>query len=302
MAMAGLSPVLLDRAAAAEPPDDASAMVREMIAGRQRQRPIAYLTHKYGAMSIGRAYEVQAVLDAALEETLGPRAGYKVAYASKAAQEQFGVSEPARGSLFALQRVPTGSELPADAFMELLIETEIAFTLGKRIEQPIRDVTELKEHVQYVHAAFDIGDYRFVSEGPQGVVQDMVASGVGAHFFVLGPAMDPRKVDVDGVLLKLARNGETIRASSAHEVLGSPWNSLHWLVNEVLQRGHQESSALDPSPASGLRSSSAAARLEPGTVVLTGTAAKAYRAKGEAIAGVYEGDCGALGKVALTIK
>jgi hypothetical protein len=41
--------------------------------------------------------------------------------------------------------------------------------------------------------------------------------------------------------------------------------------------------------------------LEPGYVIVTGTAAQAYKAKGEDIKGYYEGDCGDLGSVSLTI-
>ncbi len=37
------------------------------------------------------------------------------------------------------------------------------------------------------------------------------------------------------------------------------------------------------------------------TIVLCGTASPAYRVKGDEIKGVYEADCGALGKVTLTI-
>jgi hypothetical protein len=37
-------------------------------------------------------------------------------------------------------------------------------------------------------------------------------------------------------------------------------------------------------------------------VVLTGTAAPAYKVKGEDIKGYYVGDCGPLGKVTMTIE
>ena len=37
-------------------------------------------------------------------------------------------------------------------------------------------------------------------------------------------------------------------------------------------------------------------------VVLTGTAAPAYKVKGEDIKGHYVGDCGPLGKVTMTIE
>ncbi len=255
-------------------------MIKEMLAAREAQTQIPCLTKTYGSFSVEQAYRIQAALAKGLSRKLGSVAGYKVAYASKAAQEQFGVDEPASGPLFRLQRVPSGSKLPAGAIMEITLETEIAFTIGKRIDRAIENVQELKSHVKWVHTAFDIGDYRFVSGKESPTPADQIASGVGAHFFVLGPAVAPCKVDVDSLTLKLARNGKTIRESAATNVMGSPWNSLLWLANHVVKRG---------------------GALEPGHVVVSGTAAPAYKDKGEKIKGDYEGDCGALGKVTLTI-
>jgi len=260
-------------------------MIRQMLAARENQEQIAYLTTTYGSFSMAEAYEIQAALAKRLSRTLGGVAGYKVAYASKAAQEQFGVDEPACGPLFSLGRLPSGSRLPAGEIMEVTLETEVAFTIGKRISRPIKSVEELKSHVKWVHAAFDIGDYRFISPlgaGGEGkpTPQDMIASGVGAHFYTLGPAMSPDALDVDAVTLKLARNGGMIVESAATNVMGSPWNSLLWLANHLLKHG---------------------GGLKPGDVVLTGTAAPAYKAKAADMKGDYEGDCGALGKVTLTI-
>ncbi|MFQ6034571.1 MAG: 2-keto-4-pentenoate hydratase [Sedimentisphaerales bacterium] len=260
---------------------DVGKMVKEMLTGRKMQTQIPYLTQTYGSFSMDKAYQIQATLAKKLSKRLGPVVGYKVAYASKAAQQQFGVNEPASGPLFLLQRLPSGSNLPASAFMELLIETEIAFTLSKRIDRLIKDVTEIKDYVRWVHAAFDLSDERFVEGKTKPTAQDSIANGVGAHFFVLGPAVEPGKVDVDTVTLKLIRDGKTIEASPATNVMGSPWNSLLWLANHVVKLG---------------------GKLQPGMVVVTGTAAPAYKAKAEAIKGDYMGDCGPLGRVTLTIK
>jgi len=256
-------------------------MVEEILAAHKNQTQIQYLTKTYGSFSIDQAYQIQAVLAKGLSKKLGDVSGYKVAYASKAAQKQFGVDEPASGPLFRLQRVPSGSDLPANAFVELAMETEIAFTIGKRIDKNIKNVDELKKYVKWVHTAFDIGDYRFVSGKEKPTPQDMIASGAGAHFHVLGPAVAPDKVNVDAVTLKLLRNGKTLAESPATNVMGSPWNSLLWLANKLAKSG---------------------GALEPGDVVVSGTAAPAYKVKGNKIKGNYEGDCGALGKVTLTIN
>ena len=258
---------------------DTKKMIEQMLAGRKTQTLIPSLTETYGSFSIKRAYQIQRQLAGELSKELGSLAGYKVAYASKAAQKQFGMSEPASGPLFRLQRVPNGSQLPTDTFREMTLETEIAFTIGKRINHEIKDVAQIKQYVRWVHTAFDAGDYRFKADAAP-KVQDQIASGVGAHVFVLGPAVCPGEVDVDALRLKLIRDGQMLADSPATDVMGSPWNSLLWCVNHIVKLG---------------------GTLEPGMVIVTGTAAPAYRAKGDDIKGRYVGDCGLLGKVTMTI-
>lgn len=258
-----------------------SVMAKRIAAAREAREQIPCLTQTYASFSLRKAYEIQAALAREVSRSLGPVVGYKVAYASQAAQEQFGMDEPASGPFYLLQRVPSGSHLPASAFLEITLETEVAFTLGRRIDRPVEDVEELKRYVKWVHAAFDAGEYRFVEGDAKPQPQDMIASGVGAHFFVLGPAVDPGRVPIETATLKLARNGEVIRESAAANVMGSPWNSLLWFANHALKLG---------------------GTLDPGTVVLSGTAAPAYRAKGDEIKGAYVGDCGPLGKVTLKIE
>ena len=259
---------------------DSDEMIKEMLTARKTQTQIPYLTNKYGSFSIKKAYVIQADLAQELSKELGSVVGYKVAYASKAAQKQFGVTEPASGPFFRLQRVPNYSKLPASHFMEIVLETEIAFTIGKRIDHAIKDVDEIKNYVRWVHAAFDAGDYRLVEGQTKPTPQDMIASGVGAHVFILGPALNHSKVDVDAVNLKLIRNGETITDSAATNVMGSPWNSLLWCANHIVKLG---------------------GTLEPGTVIVSGTEAPAYKVKGETIKGHYVGDCGPLGTVTMTL-
>jgi 2-keto-4-pentenoate hydratase len=279
--MGGLFVAGVDRSAYGGDDAKAARMVAEILAAGENQTQIEYLTKTYGTFSIERAYEIQAAMAKGLSKRLGAVSGYKVAYASRAAQEQFGVDEPASGPLFRLQRVPNGSKLPASNFVEIAMETEIAFTIGKRIDRPVRNVEQLKGCVKWVHAAFDIGDYRFVSGETKPTPQDMIATGVGAHFHVLGPGVAPGNIDVDTITLKLLRNGETLAESPATNVMGSPWNSLLWIANKMVKTG---------------------GALEPGDVVVSGTAAPAYKTKGPKIKGRYRGECGDLGRVTLIVQ
>ncbi len=260
-----------------------NAMVRQMLAAREQQIQITPLTHTFGSFSMDKAYHIQKALAREVSALLGPVAGYKVAYASRVAQEQFGIDEPARGPYYLMQRVPTGSVLPAEAFNELMLETEIAFTIGKRIDKSIADVAALKSHVKWVHAAFDAGDFPYKTDRAKPVPADMVAIGTGAHVFVFGPGVEPEQVDIDNINLDLIRNGQKIRTRPASDIMGSPWNSLLWCVNHLHRYG---------------------LALEPGMVVFSGTAARAYKVKADVddIKGQYVGDCGALGKVTMTIE
>lgn len=259
---------------------DTEKMIELMLNGRKTQTQISSLTHTYGTFNIQKAYQIQGNLAKELSKELGAVTGYKVAYASEAARKQFGIPEPASGPLFSLQRVPNGTTLPKNTFGEMTLETEIAFTIGKRIDHEIEDVAHIKDYVKWVHTAFDAGNYLFAPDAKP-TVQDQIASGVGAHMFVLGPAVDPSQVDVDALRLKLIRNGQVLADSPATDVMGSPWISLLWCTNHIVKLG---------------------GKLEPGTVIVTGTAAPAYKAKGNEIKGDYVGDCGPLGKVTMTIE
>ncbi len=247
------------------------------------QKPMAYITHTFGELSIDEAYEVQEKLDKRLAQHYGPKSGFKVGYASKAAQKQFGVKEPARGTYFLKQRLANGQKISSDAMINLMLETEVAFTIDKPIPKPLDSITELKSYIRYVHPVLDVGDFRFKMTGPKGVAQDMIASGTGAHFFVVGPGKKMKEdgIRTDNITLKLSKDGEQINASPSSEVMGDPLESCLWCVNDVIKRG---------------------GRITPGMIILTGTAAPAFRGSGDAIKGDYVGDCGPLGKVKLTIE
>lgn len=256
-------------------------MLDTLQAALMDYRQIAPITQTVEAFSMEAAYAVQARLAEKMENTRGPVCGYKVAYASQAAQAQFGMDEPARGPFYLIQREPSGSVLPMSAFTEIMLETEIAFVVGQTIDRPVESVDAVKQRVKSVHAAFDAGNFPYRIDEVKPTPQDMIAIGTGANIFIIGPAVDPSAVTLKDLTLGLSRNGERIRVSSADKVMGDPWNSMLWCANHLVNDG---------------------LTLEPGMVVLCGTAAPAYKVTGEEIKGEYIGDCGALGSVTMVIE
>jgi 2-keto-4-pentenoate hydratase len=254
----------------------ANAIARSMLEGE----PVSWPSQLLGPFSIKQAYEFQDRLDSVLAPALGPVAGYKVGYASKAAQAQFGMKEPARASLYLSGRAADGSVLAVSDFKESMFETEVAFTMGESISAPVASIEELKTKVRWIHPALDLSDFRYDKSRPGGTAADMIATGIGAHMFVLGPGLRPDRVDVDALELTLYRNGDFLDSAPASAVMGSPWNSLLWCVNDIVSRG---------------------GKVPAGATILTGTAFPAYRASGKGLAGEYVGDCGALGTVTVVI-
>lgn len=267
-------------ASAADSPTTRAA--KDLYRYRRDGAPIRATPAGVSPWDLEAAYRVQQKLARLELPRLGPVVGYKVAYASVAAQKQFGMSEPASGPFFAVQRIEHEGAARAADFSDLLMETEVAFVLSAPLGGR-QDTTlmELRSAVRSVHPAFDLGNFPY-AEGVKPSPPDIVAAGVGAHRFVLGPGVAPDRVDLKSLQLKLTRNGQKLRSSPASEVMGDPWESLRWFVNAHTRRG---------------------GTLQPGAIVLTGTAAPAYRTtEPAAMRGEYVGNCGPLGQVRLRIE
>jgi 2-keto-4-pentenoate hydratase len=235
-------------------------------------------SRKYGRISIEEAYRIQDQYAERNLRRLGPVTGYKVALAGRAAREAWGVSMPVSAPLFARQERPQGGTVRLKDFVHFHIEAELAFVLGKDIEQPIADIGELKTYVAKIRPAFDIPDGRFESKP---TVTDIIATGAGAHRYVLGPEYEPARYDPDRLSLKLLKDGRTVYEGPSRAVLRGQWHSLLWQVNQLVLRGKT---------------------LRAGQFVLTGAVDRPYSARGRAARGSYIGDAGALGQVRCIVK
>lgn len=86
---------------------------------RRALAQIPPLTKRFGAFSLDQAYDIQKVLTRTLQHDLGPVIGYKMAYASKSSQKQFGIAAPASAPLFLLQQLPSGTDIRKETFSDL---------------------------------------------------------------------------------------------------------------------------------------------------------------------------------------
>ncbi len=247
--------------------DRPASKVEAVLNARETGRPLALLTRTFGPFSLDEAYDVQQAVTARLVAAGDEVVGYKVGYASEASQKAWNIPEPAYGPLFASQRVADGGTLDLGDFHAFHIEAEVAFVMGRRVDKPVTSAAAIKPAVRSVHAGFDIPDNRFV-QGAERQVPDIVADGVGAFRFALGPGRDPAAVDVEALTGVVEQDGTVVYRGDATSVMGSPWTVLVWLANKLVARGQA---------------------LEPGDVILTGALDKAYAGPRGELKGRYVG-------------
>ena len=246
-----------------------SAIVAELMASTEQVSPMSPPSKRHGPLTVAEAYAIQSRYAA----QRGDIAGYKVAFASKPSQEVWGVDAPVYGPLFQSQRIEDGGTVEQTNFIQFGIELEVAFVLGRPITDAVKSVEELKTYVKSVHLAFDIPDNRF-DEKP--VAADIIATGAGAHRFLLGPAHDASQTDVEQLDLTITHDQQKIYEGSTNGLAGGPWGCLLFAVNHLVGRK---------------------IALVEDTVFLSGAVDKAFRARGEAARGLYVGDGGSLGTI-----
>ena len=257
------------------------AISRHLLAARATGAQVAPPSVALGPASLNIAYLSQDYLIKDIVAGGDKVVGYKVAFTSAASQQAAGAPGPAYARLLASQRRESGAAIPAGDFHKVAVEMEVAMVIGRRIDKPVGGIDELKPCVRAICPALELPDAHFAPDAGRATFEDLVADNVGAHRFVLGPAVEPDKVNVEAVAATLTLDGQAVAAGKAKDVLGSPWASLLWLVNGLVKSG---------------------LKLEPGDVVITGSMNAPYSPPAEREAGTYVGDFGTLGSVSCRIE
>jgi 2-keto-4-pentenoate hydratase len=224
------------------------------------------------------AYGAQAQRSAQRLEQGARLAGYKTSFTSPAARAAFGADGPAYAPLLQEMRVPDGGPAPAAAYQGLMAEVELAFSLREPLAGPVDDRAALRRAVAGVHVALELPDR---GPNPAPAVPELIAGGLGARYFALGPAVDPEAVDLAALECVLRVDGREVARGRPGTGPEGPWASLAWLAGELAGRGQ---------------------RLEAGQVVLAGALGAPWLAPADAPSGSYTAECGSLGAVRLRVQ
>jgi 2-keto-4-pentenoate hydratase len=235
--------------------------VERLIKGRLAREMSAPLTEIAPDLTLERAYEIQRALEQALVARGERVIGWKVGFTSQALQQSYGVTEPVFGFMLASGVFSSGDAVPSSRFVGLAVEVETAFRMKADLSGPGATAASALSAVGEIIPSFELIDFR-ISGKPRGT--DVIADGVYANAIVLGsPVPLPPGFDLAQESVVFEHNGRVVATNTAGEVMGSPLNSLAWLVNALARTER---------------------RLRAGDVVLTGSICKVLRPKaGESI-------------------
>lgn len=208
----------------------------DLIEGAYQTRTaIAPLRDQF-ELDMDDAYRIQNVNTKRWLEAGRVLSGRKIGLTSKAIQTQLGVDQPDYGMLFADMAYADGETISMSRLLYPRIEGEIAFYLGKDLDQPGITLAEVLSAVEYAVAAIEVADSR-IADWKIGIT-DTIADNASAGLYVLGS--HPVKLDGFDHLncgMVLEHRGETVSNGMGSACLGNPLTACLWLARKMVEVG-----------------------------------------------------------------
>ena len=187
-------------------------------------------------LTLADAYRVQLGVLARWQAAGEKLAGWKIGLSADAARKMFGLSAPIAGYLLASRHFSSGHTVTHAALRRPIIESELCFTIGKRLAGPGVTREQVLSAVSAVAPAFEVVDMRtdIAADMPLGVADDVAQWG-----FVTGTPVTPYPSDLDlgQVSAEMRRNGEVVAQVRGQEVIDNQLDSIAWLANHLATYG-----------------------------------------------------------------
>lgn len=223
-------------------------------------------------LTMADAYKIQKLL---VENSGKEVYGFKAALTSTGAQKKFGLSSPLSGVLLETGALSKNAKIKAADFVDLKIETELAFVVGKDIDNKITQA-DLENYIDAVAPVIELPSLRFDNMQIMQPI-DLAAANSGSNKFILGDTAPYKDLDINSIQVDMFLNGEKIYTASATEVMQDQRKALLWLINSLVEQGWN---------------------VKKDALILTGALGKVLPAK----AGIYTGKWSNLGAIEFEIE
>jgi 2-oxo-hept-3-ene-1,7-dioate hydratase len=215
----------------------------ERIDGVYRSKEqIPQLSLEHPGMDLQDAYAIQSAwVD--LRVAGGRRIiGHKIGLTSKAMQRTSQIDEPDYGVLLDDMQFADGTDIPVSRFVELRVEVELAFVLGRPLRGPDCTIFDVLSATDYVVPAIELIDARIQrfdpgTGRPRKVLDTISDNAASAGLVMGGRPVRPNDVDLRWVCALMSRNGVVEDSGVAAAVMNHPANGLVWLANKLAAFG-----------------------------------------------------------------
>ncbi|WP_437881647.1 2-keto-4-pentenoate hydratase [Pseudomonas sp. LRF_L74] len=161
--------------------------------------------------------------------------GWKIAFASEAAQRRFGLVEPVYGALTDSMSLQAGQDVDLFRLIQPKLEIELALILGReRVDSACSDA-DILSSVASVALAFEIADCRW--QGWRFGAGAFLADNAAAALYCLSAAQPFDAQRHAQVEFHLTRDGEEIGSGLSSLTQEAPLSMLCWLVRRLLADG-----------------------------------------------------------------
>lgn len=164
------------------------------------------------------------------------RVGCKIGLTSRAVQLQLGVDQPDFGVVFDDTGYGDAEPIPMHRLQQPKVEAEIAFVLGRDLDQEQPGLADVIGAVDHVLPAIEVVGSRIADWNIRFV--DTVADNASSGAYVLGAAPRLlREVDLRLCGMVTTRGGEPVSVGAGVACLGHPLNALTWLARTMVRLG-----------------------------------------------------------------
>jgi len=202
----------------------------------QTRQPIPPIRDMFPAGALDLAYAAQNI-NTERKLAQGRRlVGRKIGLTSRAVQKQLGVDQPDYGMLFDDMAVLDGWEVARDRMIQPKVEAEIAFVIGRDLDDERLTIADVLRAVEFALPAIEIVDSR-IADWKIGIL-DTIADNASSGTYVLGA--QPRKIE--GLDLRLSgmvmeHRGEPVSVGAGVACLGDPLSATLWLAQTMARVG-----------------------------------------------------------------
>ncbi|HHC07914.1 MAG TPA: 4-oxalocrotonate decarboxylase [Actinobacteria bacterium] len=215
---------------------DVAAAADRLWEAIRTRRSIAPLTDEHPGLTVDDAYEIQDAVVARYADSGAPVTALKLGLTSRAKQTQMGVDEPLYGWLTASMALDVGEELDTDALIQPRAEPEIAFLIGRDLDDPATTAADVLAATTAVAPAVDVLDSRFA--GYRFTLPDVAADNSSAGRYLVGGRLSPPDVlDLRVLGCAFWKNGELVATATGAASLDHPAAAVAWAVRKLASRG-----------------------------------------------------------------